>query len=53
MMAAMSFGAWAGNETDRSIDRQETGPMPQPNRGRHLEAFAALPPNLVPLGVGG
>jgi hypothetical protein len=53
MMAAMSIGTWAANETDQSIDRQETGPMPQPNRGQHLEAFAALPPNLVPLGVDG
>jgi hypothetical protein len=53
MMAAMSFGAWAGKETNQSNDPQETGPMPQPNRGRHLEAFAALPPNLVPLGVDG
>jgi hypothetical protein len=53
MMTAMNFGTWVSNETDRSINPQETGPMSQPNRGRYLKAPTALSPNLVTLSVDG
>ena len=53
MMTAMNFGTWVSNETDQSINPQETGPMSQPNRGRYLKAPMALSPNLVTLSVDG